>query len=57
MDKIKDRVDPDQLEKKYGGTRDNLTKFWQILYYYFNRPPINLDLKGGYAPIPTINLV
>lgn len=32
MIKITERVSPDQLEKKYGGTRDNLKKFW----YCFN---------------------
>lgn len=48
MLKIQERVSPDQLEKKYGGTCENLTKFWYPILMIKKRPPINLDIPGGY---------
>ncbi|CAD8172017.1 unnamed protein product [Paramecium octaurelia] len=37
---LKEFIEPNQLEEKFGGTHPNLTKFW---------PPYNLDLPDGYT--------
>ncbi|CAD8096918.1 unnamed protein product [Paramecium sonneborni] len=37
---LKEYIEPNQLEQKFGGNQVNLTKFW---------PPYNLDLPDGYT--------
>ncbi|CAD8114598.1 unnamed protein product [Paramecium sonneborni] len=37
---LKEYIEPNQLEEKFGGTKSNLIKFW---------PPYNLDLPDGYT--------